>query len=131
MEPTSIRHPGRAWWVVGGVGLLLLALLWPRADALVSAQAASSERLSVAVSADGDVIVSWRDTPGNSSDWVSVIRAGAPDDVYKSTWTYTGGDRSGSYDVGRLASGEYEARLYLDWPSGGYRVADRLRFRVP
>lgn len=129
MTLSSRLRSSRAWWLTGGVGLFLLALLWPRTDARVSAQV-SSERLSVAIGASGDVIVSWRDTPGNGSDWVSVIRAGAPDDTYESTWTYTNGQRAGSYNAGRLPPGDYEARLYLDWPRGGYLVVDRLSFRV-
>jgi hypothetical protein len=89
-----------------------------------------SRYLEVALGANGDVIVTWQDTPGNGSDWVSVVHAGAPDTTYESTWAYTDGQRSGSYNAGRLAPGEYEARLYLDWPRGGYQVVDRVRFRV-
>lgn len=89
-----------------------------------------SQNLQVSVSRDGSVVVVWRDTPGNSQDWVSVVRAGTPDDSYESTWAYTAGVRSGRYEAGRLAPGDYEARLYLDWPAGGYRVVDRVYFRV-
>ena len=53
-----------------------------------------------------------------------------PDDTYESRWTYTGAYRSGSYNAGRLAPGDYEARLYLDWPASGYQVVDRVRFRI-
>ena len=89
-----------------------------------------SPHLGVTFGINGDVVVSWRDTPGNAQDWVSVVHAGTPDDTYESTWAYTGGQRSGSYHAGRLEPGEYEARLYLDWPAGGYQVVERVRFRV-
>ena len=116
-----------------GFGMLLAALMLlvvgvaPRRGA---AQPIQSQHLGVTVAATGEVIVTWRDTPGNPQDWVSIVHAGAPDDTYESTWTYTGARQSGSYNAGRLAPGDYEARLYLDWPAGGYQVVDRVSFRV-
>lgn len=117
-----------------GFGVLAFALLLLVGTATPgrgAAQALHSVHLSVTVNAAGEVTVTWRDTPGNAGDWVSVVRAGAPDDTYESTWTYTSGQPAGSYDVGRLAPGAYEARLYLDWPRGGYLVVDRVWFVVP
>lgn len=94
------------------------------------AQPLQSRFLSVAIDTTGDVVVSWRDTPGNSQDWISVVHAGAADDTYEATWTYTGAQTSGAYNAGKLAPGAYEARLYLDWPAGGYLVVDRLGFEI-
>lgn len=119
---------GRRWAALAA--LALLALVWPRTAVPALAQAAESRHLAVSVNTADEVVVAWRDTPGNGTDWVSVVRAGTPDDVYESTWTYTSGHPSGAYIAGRLAAGDYEARLYLNWPSGGYLVADRVYFRV-
>jgi hypothetical protein len=110
--------------------LILIAMLWSPIVAGAAAQVPESRNLRVTVSAAGDATVSWRDTPGNQTDWVSVVPVGTVDNTYGSTWTYTSGQRSGSYTAMRLSPGEYEARLYLNWPSGGYTVVDRLRFRV-
>lgn len=88
------------------LGVLLAALLSP----------AESTHLHVTRSPAGEVVVHWRETPGNDS--------------YGSTWTYTQGQRSGSRDFGRLPPGEYEVRLYHDWPNGGFNVQERIRFRV-
>ncbi|MEX0790623.1 MAG: hypothetical protein WD178_07610 [Actinomycetota bacterium] len=96
----------------------------------VATQAQQSQYLTVSSDATGNIIVSWRNTPGNNQDWVSVVPAGTADDTFESTWTFTGGQRSGTYNAGQLADGSYEARLYLDWPSGGYNVVDRLPFTV-
>jgi hypothetical protein len=89
----------------------------------------SGKHLSVDL-ADGGIIVHWKDTPGNAQDWVSVQPVGSADDSYGAIWAYTQGQRSGSRSFGSLAPGEYEVRLYHDWPNGGFTVRERLRFRV-
>lgn len=89
-----------------------------------------SRHLSVTVRSEGMVVVAWRDTPGNATDWVSIQPIGAPDDTYGATWSYTESAASGSKEFGPLAAGEYEVRLYHDWPSGGFTVQERLRIRV-
>jgi len=67
--------------------------------------------------------------PGNSRDWVSIVKAQKPDSQYVS-WTFTSGKRKGEFSAKDLPPGEYEARLYLDWPDGGYKVQDRYRFKI-
>ena len=89
-----------------------------------------SRHLQVSFAPGGGVVVSWRDTPGNAQDWVSIRPLGAPDDEYGATWSYTEGARAGSRGFGPLPPGEYEVRLYHDWPNGGFTVQERLRFRV-
>jgi hypothetical protein len=119
---------------LAGLGVLavLMAVMagFVEAPRRAEAQPLQSQFLSVAIDATGDVVVSWRDTPGNATDWISVVHAGAGDDTYEATWTYTGQQSSGAYNAGKLAPGAYEARLYLDWPAGGYLVIDRLGFEI-
>jgi hypothetical protein len=79
---------------------------------------------------DGKVVVAWHDTPGDDGDWLAVQPADAPDNTYSLFWTYTGGRKSGQREIGPLGAGVYEARLYFDWPNGGYVVRDRLRFAL-
>ena len=127
-----LPRSSRAW--LAGFGVLAVALVLlvgvGGAPRHIAADSIQSQHLSVTFGTNGDVLVTWRDTPGNAQDWVSVVHAGVPDDTYESTWTYTGAQRFGSYNAGRLAPGDYEARLYLDWPNGGYQVVDRVHFRV-
>jgi hypothetical protein len=75
------------------------------------------------------VLVGWHDTPGNQQDWLTVVLVGTSDNEW-GPWIFTRGRKSGSFKVDGLAAGEYEARLYLDWPQGKFRVVDRIRFQV-
>jgi hypothetical protein len=70
------------------------------------------------------VKVHWQGTPGNQQDWITVVPAGTPDDVW-GNWVYLKGKTSGTFVVQDLAPGQYEARLYLDWPKGKFNVVQR------
>ncbi|MBU1743118.1 MAG: hypothetical protein KKC37_16400 [Proteobacteria bacterium] len=75
------------------------------------------------------VVITWRNTPGNARDWVTVVPAGISDRKW-GKWTYLQGRTSGRFTVRNLPRGAYEARLYFNWPKGGFRVIERLSFRV-
>jgi hypothetical protein len=62
-------------------------------------------------------------------DWVSVASKGMSDDTFV-TYMNTGTDKTGTFTLTGLDPGEYEARIYLNYSSVGYKVADRLPFRV-
>ncbi len=66
---------------------------------------------------------------GNQQDWVTVVPVGTPDNEWGS-WTYLAGARSGQFTPPALAAGNYEARLYFNWPAGGFVVQDRVPFQV-
>lgn len=75
------------------------------------------------------VPLKWVGTPGGRGDWVSVATKDMGADNYV-TYRYTGSASNGSFELSGLDPGEYEARLYLNWPKAGYTIADRLSFRV-
>ncbi len=75
------------------------------------------------------VAISWRNTPGNAQDWITVVPAGTSDRKW-GRWTYLRGRTSGRFVVRGLPAGVYEARLYFNWPKGGFKVIERLRFTV-
>jgi len=75
------------------------------------------------------VKVHWQNTPGNQQDWITVVPKGTPDDVW-GNWIYLKGKTSGTFVVQDLAPGQYEARLYLDWPKGKFDVVERADFSV-
>ncbi len=75
------------------------------------------------------VVVSWTGTPGNQQDWITVVKVGTSDKEW-GQWTYTKGKKAGNYTVKDLTSGEYEARLYYDYPKGGFKVIERVKFAV-
>ncbi len=67
--------------------------------------------------------------PGNAQDWISVVRETEPENTY-GEWFYTGGATEGTRTLPGFPPGNYEARVYFDWPKGGYIVHARHKFRV-
>ncbi len=75
------------------------------------------------------VVIRYDGLPGNQNDWVTVVPLGTPTDNW-GEWTYTNGKVGGSFEVKGLAPGSYEARIYFDWPNGGFEVARSWPFTV-
>ena len=68
--------------------------------------------------------------PGNAQDWVTVVSSTAPDTSY-GQYFYTGGKREADFSFNNsLAAGEYEVRVYFNYPAGGYTVRARRAFSV-
>ena len=67
--------------------------------------------------------------PGNSQDWVAIAKAGSPDSTYKD-YDYTGGVNEGTWTYTMNEPGEYEIRIYLNWPTGGYNPLLREKISV-
>lgn len=82
--------------------------------------------------AAGEVVtIAYDGLPGNAQDWISVVPAGTADDQFvNGQWSYTNGQTSGTYDVPGLRAGDYEVRVYFDYPNGGYTVQYRSYFTV-
>jgi hypothetical protein len=75
------------------------------------------------------VVVFWTGLPGNTQDWVTVVPAGAPAEEW-GEWTYTNGQTTGAFPVNGLAAGDYEARVYHDYPNGGTTIHAVSTFTV-
>jgi len=73
---------------------------------------------------DEPIEIVYDNLPGSQTDWISLAPRDYADDRY-GEWFYTGGMRSGSHIFGGLSAGVYEARVYHDWPAGGYVVQER------
>lgn len=67
--------------------------------------------------------------PGNAKDWIAVTKADLPDNKY-GQWFYLAGKKGGALAFKALPAGSYQVRAYLNWPAGGYKVAERLAFTV-
>lgn len=78
---------------------------------------------------DERIEITFEAFPGNAQDWITVVPRAASERSYQE-WYYLGGKRSGVLTFRALGAGEYEARGYFDWPSGGYEVRTRTAFRV-
>jgi TolB-like protein len=75
------------------------------------------------------VLIIFSGMPGNENDWITLVMADSPDDSW-GEWFYTGGEESGSFSFAPIPAGEYEVRVYFDWPGGGYNVQQRLKITV-
>lgn len=75
------------------------------------------------------VTITYSGLPGNQNDWITLVRASEPDSTYGS-WFYTSGQKSGTYSFGTVEPGDYEIRIYFDWPNGGYIVRKRVKITV-
>jgi hypothetical protein len=76
------------------------------------------------------ITVSFKDVPATRSDWMTIVPVGSAADYYIES-IYTDNRRSGNITFqGMTSPGNYEVRLYLNWPVGGYNIVARKQFRV-
>jgi len=75
------------------------------------------------------ITVKFSGLPGNQYDWLTLIKASADDTTY-GEWFYTNGQRSGTYSFKPVVPGDYEVRVYFNWPGGGYKVQKRIKIKV-
>jgi TolB-like protein len=75
------------------------------------------------------VTISYSGLPGNQNDWITLTKTSEPDTTY-GDWFYTYGQRSGTYSFKISEPGDYEVRVYYDWPNGGYIVQKRIKIKV-
>jgi hypothetical protein len=87
------------------------------------AQAITANKASYAP--DEAIPIEYTGFPGNSQDWLTLVKKDAPPNTY-GEWFYTGGKKAGSFQFKGLAAGEYQVRAYFDWPSGGFAVRAQL-----
>jgi hypothetical protein len=78
---------------------------------------------------DEPIVVYFNNLPGNKQDWITIVPSSAPADKYKE-WSYTNGQQNGKFTFQGLNPGDYEARVYFNWPSGGYNIEGRYAFTV-
>ena len=96
--------------------------------------AAAAEGLVVNLNKDvyavGESIsVQYQGMPGNNQDWFTIIGSGQSDESY-GEYFYTSGQSQGSYTFKGVEAGQYELRVYFNWPDGGYEVQHRVPFTV-
>lgn len=75
------------------------------------------------------VTISYSGLPGNQNDWITLTKASEPDTTY-GDWFYTYGQKSGTYSFKISEPGDYEVRVYYDWPNGGYIVQKRIKIKI-
>lgn len=75
------------------------------------------------------IIVEYIGFPGNPQDWITLVKATDPPEK-EGPYFYTGGKRGGFHKFAGLPAGDYEARVFFNWPDGGRIVQARYPFRV-
>ena len=80
-------------------------------------------------SADEDIIVEFENLPANDGDWMTIVEASKPEDTY-GEWVFIAKKRHGRIYFNPLPPGNYEARLYYDWPDGKYFLKEKFPFKV-
>lgn len=66
---------------------------------------------------------------GAAKDWIALALAGQPIDAYRD-YRYLDGQIEGEWSLSSLPIGLYEARLFFNWPDGGYELQDVTWFIV-
>jgi len=79
---------------------------------------------------DQPVVIEFSELPGNKKDWIVISTPTATAVKPGTNKQYTQGETSGSLNFGVLPPGVYEARLYFNYPVGGYKVQARAPFVV-
>ncbi|MBN1410490.1 MAG: hypothetical protein JW969_06570 [Spirochaetales bacterium] len=75
------------------------------------------------------ITVTYAGLPGNEYDWITLVAADEPDESY-GNWFYTQGAGTGSRSFPQVKPGDYEIRVYYNWPDGGYIVQARIKIKV-
>jgi hypothetical protein len=76
-----------------------------------------------------EITAAFSGLPGNAADWITLQEAGKPDDSY-GQYFYSDSKKEGTFTFSAVPPGDYEIRIYFDWPAGGYTVQKRLKVKV-
>lgn len=67
---------------------------------------------------------------GSGQDWLAISALGQKPQQYFDLVMLKGRPKQGTYQFKSLPEGEYEVRLYLDWPDGGYAIVAKALVTV-
>lgn len=76
------------------------------------------------------VIIEFSELPGNKKDWIVISLPTATPFKPGDKRQFTDGQINGTLDFGKLDVGKYEARLYFNYPTGGYKIQAKIPFEV-
>jgi len=101
-------------------------------DATGSTGASSAARLVLEKTVYGrgeKISVTVSGLQGSETDWITLVKADDPVDTY-GQWFYTKGKKAETFVFSGVVPGEYEIRVYYDWPAGGYEVQQQIKILV-
>ena len=73
-----------------------------------------------------EITVTFSGLPGNSKDWITLIKPNAPAREY-GNWKYTKGKESGSLTFDGMRAGDYEVRVFFNTD---FTIQARYPFKV-
>ncbi|MCP3873999.1 MAG: hypothetical protein GY699_12685 [Desulfobacteraceae bacterium] len=76
------------------------------------------------------ITVKFTGLPANGQDWLALSDVTHKSDEYYDMVMLQGKPESGSHSFKGLPKGNYEIRVYTDWPNGGYQVAAKTAVKV-
>lgn len=74
--------------------------------------------------------VSFSGLPATGQDWIALSAVGHKPDEYFDMKMLEGRPKTGTHSFTGLPQGDYEVRVYTNWPDGGYTVAAKTGIRV-
>ncbi len=74
--------------------------------------------------------VSFSGLPATGQDWIALSAVGHKPDEYFDMKMLEGRPKTGTHSFTGLPEGDYEVRVYTNWPDGGYTVAAKTGIRV-
>jgi len=104
--------------------LLLMTLPWGIVEAIEAKEAILTASPS-SVKPGDEITVTFQGAPGNLDDWITLVPVEAAKELYGERYSL-GGKREGQLSfMAPEREGDYEFRLFADWPAGGYEVLAR------
>lgn len=76
------------------------------------------------------ILIKVTNLPGNPQDWLTLVKVDAPASTY-GEWSYTKGVTEGSWTFSApKRAGDYEVRVFFDYPAGGKTIHARTPVKV-
>ena len=76
------------------------------------------------------ILIKVTNLPGNPQDWLTLVKVDAPASIY-GEWSYTKGVTEGSWTFSApKRAGDYEVRVFFDYPAGGETIHARAPVKV-
>jgi hypothetical protein len=89
-------------------------------------QEASFELNKKVYDVDERIKVTYKNLPGNETDWIGIFQRNAPHDEYME-WFYTDGNKNGTMMFNGLEAGKYDMRLFFN---DSYNLEYEVQFTV-
>ncbi len=77
-----------------------------------------------------NIMVTFSGLPAKGQDWLAISDINHKSDEYFDLVMLEGKPKSGTHSFSGLPEGNYEIRVYTNWPDGGYHIAAKIPIKV-